>query len=38
GWLDKRVHGGLGIMIDDIVAGVMAGISLYLVGRLAGWV
>ncbi|KJY82304.1 phosphatidylglycerophosphatase [Vibrio galatheae] len=37
GWLDKRVHGGLGIMVDDIVAGVMAAISLYLVGRYAGW-
>ncbi len=24
GWLDKRVHGGLGIMIDDLVAGVFA--------------
>lgn len=24
GWLDRRVHGGLGIMIDDVVAGVMA--------------
>ncbi len=24
GWLDRRVHGGLGIMIDDIVAGIMA--------------
>ncbi|AQA20070.1 phosphatidylglycerophosphatase A [Halioglobus japonicus] len=24
GWLDKRVDGGLGIMIDDIVAGLMA--------------
>ncbi len=30
GWLDKRVHGGFGIMIDDIVAGVMAGICLAL--------
>lgn len=37
GWLDKRVHGGLGIMVDDIVAGVMAGITLYLVGKYAGW-
>ncbi len=37
GWLDKRVHGGLGIMIDDIVAGVMAGVTLYLVGLYAGW-
>jgi len=24
GWLDKRVEGGLGIMLDDIVAGLMA--------------
>ncbi|MEF1253688.1 MULTISPECIES: phosphatidylglycerophosphatase A [unclassified Vibrio] len=37
GWLDKRVHGGLGIMLDDIVAGVMAGVALYLVGKYAGW-
>ncbi|MCZ4294445.1 phosphatidylglycerophosphatase A [Vibrio sinaloensis] len=37
GWLDKRVHGGLGIMLDDIVAGAMAGVSLYLVGKYAGW-
>lgn len=38
GWLDKRVHGGLGIMVDDIVAGIMAAIALYLVGHLAGWI
>lgn len=37
GWLDKRVHGGLGIMIDDIVAGVMAGVALYVIGKYAGW-
>ena len=24
GWLDKRVAGGLGIMIDDVVAGLLA--------------
>lgn len=24
GWLDKKVHGGLGIMLDDIVAGLFA--------------
>lgn len=23
-WLDKQVHGGLGVMIDDIVAGIFA--------------
>lgn len=38
GWLDKRVHGGLGIMLDDIVAGAMAGVALYLVGKYAGWI
>lgn len=37
GWLDKQVHGGLGIMLDDIVAGVMAGFALYAVGKYAGW-
>lgn len=24
GYLDKHVHGGLGIMVDDVVAGIMA--------------
>ncbi|EPG0530867.1 phosphatidylglycerophosphatase A [Vibrio harveyi] len=37
GWLDKRVHGGLGIMIDDIVAGIMAGIALFFVAKYVGW-
>lgn len=37
GWLDKRIHGGLGIMIDDVVAGAMAGVALYFIGRYAGW-
>lgn len=23
-WLDKHVHGGLGIMLDDLLAGIMA--------------
>ena len=27
-WLDKKVHGGFGIMIDDIVAGIFAGLVL----------
>ena len=37
GWLDKRVHGGLWIIVDDIVAGVMAGVALFLVAKYAGW-
>lgn len=24
GWVDRRVHGGLGIMMDDLIAGVIA--------------
>lgn len=30
GWLDKRVHGGLGIMIDDVIAGIFALVILQL--------
>lgn len=33
-WLDRRVDGGLGIMIDDILAGVAAGVLLLAVGSL----
>lgn len=35
-YLDKHVHGGLGIMIDDIVAGIAAGVSLYFIMPLLG--
>jgi len=30
-WLDEKVHGGLGIMLDDIVAGLMALLCLQLI-------
>jgi len=30
-WLDKKVSGGFGIMIDDIVAGLFAAIGLYFI-------
>ncbi|MGF1760399.1 phosphatidylglycerophosphatase A [Photobacterium sagamiensis] len=36
-WLDKHVHGGFGIMIDDILAGFMAMITLWGVGYWLGW-
>ena len=32
-WLDKNVDGGLGIMLDDIVAGIFAAIGLQLLIR-----
>lgn len=28
-WLDKKIHGGTGIMLDDLLAGVFAGVLLY---------
>lgn len=36
-WLDKQVHGGFGIMIDDLLAGVFSAICLVLLGHWAGW-
>ena len=30
GWADRNVHGGLGVMLDDIIAGIFAAIVLYL--------
>ncbi len=30
GWCDRRVHGGFGIMLDDLLAGVMAAVVLQL--------
>jgi phosphatidylglycerophosphatase A len=34
GWLDRRVGGGLGIMLDDVVAGVFAAACLQLLAGL----
>ena len=28
-WVDQKVHGGLGIMLDDVLAGIFSGICLY---------
>ena len=27
-WLDRHVHGGLGVMLDDILAGIFATVVL----------
>jgi phosphatidylglycerophosphatase A len=32
GWLDRRVQGGLGIMLDDLVAGVFAAACMQVLG------
>lgn len=34
GWLDRRVAGGFGIMLDDLVAGLLAALCMQL---LAAW-
>ncbi|MCB1760573.1 MAG: phosphatidylglycerophosphatase A [Gammaproteobacteria bacterium] len=36
GWLDRRVSGGLGIMLDDLVAGLFAFLLLQLCAALLG--
>lgn len=30
-WVDKQVHGGFGIMVDDVLAGIFAAATLHLV-------
>lgn len=29
GWADRKLHGGLGIMLDDIIAGLIGGLILW---------
>ena len=41
-WIDRHVHGGFGIMLDDVIAGIMAALVLYfllpyLPAAEAGW-
>jgi len=36
GWADRRVHGGFGIMLDDLLAGVYAAISLSILVAVGG--
>jgi phosphatidylglycerophosphatase A len=35
-WLDRHLKGGLGVMVDDVVAGVFAALVLALLGHLVG--
>ncbi|WP_376785409.1 phosphatidylglycerophosphatase A [Pantoea piersonii] len=36
-WFDRNVHGGMGIMVDDIIAGVISAALLYAAGRWLGF-
>ncbi|GLQ50221.1 phosphatidylglycerophosphatase A [Dyella flava] len=33
-WLDKHLKGGLGVMVDDVIAGIFAAIVLWVILRL----
>lgn len=36
GWIDRRVSGGMGIMLDDVLAGIYAGLLLLLI-QASAW-
>ncbi|MEF3075317.1 phosphatidylglycerophosphatase A [Methylobacter sp. Wu1] len=36
-WADRRISGGLGIMLDDVLAGVFAAVTLFLIAH-GGWI
>jgi phosphatidylglycerophosphatase A len=36
-WFDQRIHGGIGIMMDDVVAGIYALICLQIIWRFGGF-
>ncbi len=35
-WIDRRLHGGAGVVLDDVVAGVWAALALWAIER-SGW-
>ncbi|TAN52831.1 MAG: phosphatidylglycerophosphatase A [Rhodospirillales bacterium] len=37
GWADREVKGGLGIMLDDVFAGLLSGVLLWGLGKGTGW-
>jgi phosphatidylglycerophosphatase A len=34
GWADRRVGGGLGVMLDDVLAAIYSGLGLWLIDRI----
>jgi phosphatidylglycerophosphatase A len=40
GWCDRNVHGGLGVMLDDLVAAIWSALTMWLIATLViymGW-
>lgn len=38
GWIDRHVHGGLGVMVDDVAAAIYAAISLQVLVKITHFV
>ncbi len=36
-WADRKIAGGMGVMLDDVLAAIYAALSLYLIGMLISW-
>ncbi len=37
GWVDTHLHGGLGIVLDDVIAGIYTLIVIKILGHFLGW-
>jgi phosphatidylglycerophosphatase A len=37
GYLDKKIQGGLGVIVDDVAAGIIASIAMQLLYNHTGW-
>lgn len=35
-WIDRNIHGGVGVMLDDVLAGFYGGIVLYIIRIIVG--
>jgi phosphatidylglycerophosphatase A len=36
GWADRKIGGGLGVMLDDVLAAIYSGFGLWLIDRIVG--
>ncbi|WP_347261864.1 phosphatidylglycerophosphatase A [Rudaea sp.] len=36
-WADRNIEGGLGVMLDDVLAGIYAALALAMLSSFAGW-
>lgn len=36
-WIDRRVPGGAGVVLDDVAAGVLGAVIMVVIGTVSGW-